>query len=92
MNATQKTERTARKLVRCSNPTQPVVLVDEQGGKDSIGFTGNSWHYETRGGRRIWHPPAYSKKGFSNMVYVGSTRQLECGREFFAFLTRFLAS
>jgi hypothetical protein len=29
----------------------------------------DTWHYETRGGTIINHPSAYSKKGFSNMIY-----------------------
>jgi hypothetical protein len=90
----ERIERTARRIVRqianCCNETQPVVLIAEAGGKDTIGFTGERWHYETRGGRRIWHPTSYSKRGWSNMVYCSSTRQLECGQEFFAFLVRFL--
>ena len=93
---TRKTKRLAnrvvRKIARCGNPTQPVVLMDEAGGKGTVGITGESWRYETKGGRRIWHPTAYSKKGFSNMVYFPSTQRLECGREFYEFLCRFLGN
>jgi hypothetical protein len=32
-------------------------------------LVGDSWHYETRGGRWIKYPSAYSKSGWSNMVY-----------------------
>lgn len=32
-----------------------------------------SFHHETRGGRLISHPSAYSKKGWSNIVYVGAS-------------------
>ena len=42
---------------------------------------GNRWHYETKGGRMIHHPSAYSKKGFSNMVYVASTRRVIVGAD-----------
>jgi len=94
MTTQERIERAARRIIRkianCRNPTQPVVIVAEAGGKNTVGFTGEPWHYETKGGRRIWHPSAYHKKGFSNMVYCSSTRQLECGQEFFEFLVRFL--
>lgn len=32
----------------------------------------NRCGYETKGGRPIYHPSAYSKKGWSNMVYVSA--------------------
>jgi|WetSurMetagenome_2_1015567.scaffolds.fasta_scaffold158417_3 hypothetical protein len=40
---------------------------------------GHGWHYETRGGQVIHHPSAYSKKGFSNMIYCPSTRHIIVG-------------
>jgi len=40
---------------------------------------GESWHYQTRGGRRIYHPSAYSKLGWSSMVYCHSTRRVLVG-------------
>jgi hypothetical protein len=43
--------------------------------------TGESWYYTTRGGARILHPSAYSKRGFSNMVYHASTRRIEVGQQ-----------
>ena len=43
--------------------------------------TGDGWHYRTRGGRRIWHPSAYSRSGWSNMVYVGSTYAVTVGAD-----------
>lgn len=33
----------------------------------------SSWHYETKGGRRIYHPSAYSRSGWNNMVYVNAS-------------------
>ena len=42
---------------------------------------GESFHYETRGGRRISHPSAYSKRGWSNMVYCHSTRRVIVGSD-----------
>jgi hypothetical protein len=46
--------------------------------------TGDSWHYETRGGTWITHPSAYSKSGWSNMVYCSSTLAVRVGREWLA--------
>jgi hypothetical protein len=46
--------------------------------------TGESWHYVTRGGSRIWHPSAYSKRGWGNMVYIHSTRRVVVGAEWIA--------
>ena len=47
-------------------------------------LTGESWHYTTRTGIRIYHPSAYSKRGWSSMVYHGSTREIIVGREWVA--------
>jgi len=40
---------------------------------------GSGPHYRTKGGTRIVHPSAYSKAGWSNMTYVGSTREIVVG-------------
>lgn len=45
---------------------------------------GQSWHYRTRTGRRIWHPSAYSRKGWSNMIYHRSTLQIVVGDNWLA--------
>jgi len=45
---------------------------------------GQSWHYETRGGSMIYHPGAYSKTGWSNMVYCHSTRRVIVGEQWVA--------
>ena len=45
---------------------------------------GESWHYETRTGMRIYHPSAYSKRGWSSMVYCSSTMEVTVGREWLA--------
>jgi hypothetical protein len=42
---------------------------------------GESYHYETKSGSRIWHPSAYSKRGWSSMVYVASTRRVIVGEQ-----------
>lgn len=42
---------------------------------------GESYHYETKTGLRIWHPSAYSKRGWSSMVYCHSTRRVIVGED-----------
>ena len=39
----------------------------------------------TRGGSKIWHPSAYSRKGWSNMVYHCSTRFIIVGENWVKF-------
>jgi len=53
-------------------------------GDSSPVATGTEWHYETRGGTWILHPSAYSKTGWSNMVYCSSTRCVQVGRAWLA--------
>lgn len=61
-----------------SGSTCPVKIID---GNTEPKLTGESWCYRTRGGSYIYHPSAYSKNGWSNMVYHPSTRCIEVGRE-----------
>lgn len=56
----------------------PVEIVE---GSNPPRERGDSFHWETKGGTRIYHPSAYSRRGWSNMVYVGSSRRVEVGRE-----------
>lgn len=56
----------------------PVTLTE---GDTPPMLRGESWHYETRGGSVIRHPSAYSRVGWSNMVYKGSTRQVFVGQD-----------
>ena len=44
-------------------------------------ITGEGYRYETRGGNLIYYPSAYSKVGWSNMVYCPSTISIEVGEE-----------
>lgn len=44
-------------------------------------FVGDVHHYTNRNGERIRHPAAYAKKGFSSIVYVCSTLQVEVGSD-----------
>lgn len=59
----------------------PVELID---GNAAPTIRGESFHWETMGGRRIYHPSAYSRRGWSNMRYVGSTIRVEVGRDWLA--------
>ena len=45
---------------------------------------GQSWHYTTITGIPIQHPSAYSKRGWSSMVYHHSTRRVIVGEQWLA--------
>ncbi len=68
--------RLIRQEVGCEGKPYPIVFRD---GFDPPKRGGSSFHYETRGGRTISHPSAYSKRGWSNMVYVASTIRITVG-------------
>jgi len=55
----------------------PVVVIKNSDAEPRL--LGESWHYRTRGGRYIYHPSAYSRIGWSNMVYCSSTLRIEVG-------------
>lgn len=76
---TQAQRRIAR--LHCgANSSCPVVIDDPAAGlSPEPGITGESYHWETRGGRRVYHPSAYSRKGWSNIVYCHSTISVEVG-------------
>lgn len=67
-----------KKYIRryCETRYHPVMLI--RGNSPPI-LCGSSYHYETNGGRRIFHPSAYSKKGWSNMNYIPSSLRIEVG-------------
>ena len=48
-------------------------------GDQAPAYEGQAHHYITRGGARIYHPSAYSKRGWSNMVYQASTLRVVVG-------------
>jgi hypothetical protein len=81
MNRTTKSARTAAvRSIRAmfhARPNLPVYLTDDTTPPSN---PGHGWRYETRGGTVIDHPSAYSRRGWSNMVYVGSTDRIEVGR------------
>jgi hypothetical protein len=53
--------------------------VDIVHGWQSPAEAGEPGHYRTHAGERIDHPSAYSKKGWSNMLYYASERRVEVG-------------
>ena len=61
---------------RCNNI--PVVVIP---GTDKPELTGESGGWFTRGGTPIDHPSAYSRRGWSNMVYQRSTERIFVGSE-----------
>ena len=71
------TRRLVRSFASAEN-NLPVEVVD---GNQEPAREGHSFGWETRGGTPIQHPSAYSKRGWSNMVYVPSTRCVVVGRE-----------
>lgn len=79
--AYRRFSRIVRAACNCTGKPYPIAIVE---GDDPPGTVGESWHYETKGGRRIYHPSAYSKRGWSNMVYCGSTKAIEVGRAWLA--------
>ncbi len=81
-----KTTRFERFLARraCGNQydtAYPVVVVD---GDQAPERRGSTWHYRTTSGIPIDYPGAYSRRGWSNMVYHPSTHRIVVGREWLA--------
>jgi hypothetical protein len=71
-----------RAILRSANESQKNIRIEVVPGIAlAPASIGESWHYETKGGRRIWHPGAYSRKGFGNMVYCASSRRVIVGSD-----------
>lgn len=70
-------ERRALRTLTRSQSWVPVRVVDGDGAPERLGA---GCRYETRTGKAIDHPSAYSKKGWSSMVYVPSSVRIEVGR------------
>lgn len=58
------------------NNRYPIKIVP---GNNAPALEGEGFHWETKGGKPIYYHGAYSKKGWSNMVYVNSTMQIVVG-------------
>lgn len=61
-----------------SDTSATIVLVDGCSAPRVIGERGG--HF-TRGGARILHPSAYSRRGWSNMIYQTSSLRVQVGRD-----------
>lgn len=57
----------------------PIELTNKLG----ITYSGQGLGYTTRGGTLVRHPSAYSKVGWSNLVYHHSTREIICNKTLF---------
>lgn len=72
----QAEQRKERSRVRAFFGVSNAVPVIESPEVSKPELTGERGGFFTRGGSRISHPSAYSRKGFSNMVYHCSTRMI----------------
>lgn len=70
-----------RRLCRILTHSRFNMPVDVIEGDFPPQVTGESHCYKTRGGKPIYYPSAYSKKGWSNMVYHNSTISIEVGSD-----------
>lgn len=68
--------RCAAGLAKYDHP--PVVV---RPGCATPTLAGERWHYETRSGIWIDNPHAYSRVGWSSMIYRPSSRRVEVGVE-----------
>ena len=59
----------------------PIEIVD---GSCSPEHCGSGWKWTTRGGKEIAYPSAYSRVGWSNMVYLPSTNRIRVGMDWLA--------
>jgi hypothetical protein len=84
-NLDLSTRRTIRTIAQARN-NMPVEVI--AGSSQAPKLMGESYHYETRGGRRIYHPSAYSKKGWGNMRYIGSSLRVTVGELYVASLAQ----
>lgn len=70
-----------RRYIRNACKADSWVPINLINGNSAPKYVGNKHHYETSGGRMIYHPSAYSKSGWSNMRYVHSTLKVEVGSD-----------
>lgn len=64
------------------NSRIPVVFVK---GRAEPKIEGESWHYTTRGGFKIYYPSSYRKRGWSSMIYMHSTKRIVVGEKWSGF-------
>jgi hypothetical protein len=78
----RRAKRFCRDVCELNSHYHPYVVV-VSGKKSHVGpmLVGRGYHWETKGGRDVRHPSAYSKKGWSNLVYCHSTLRVEVGNK-----------
>jgi len=80
MILTRKERSMIRRSAGCARSGSPSIEIipgDQEPTEEGFGF-----RYETKGGIYIAHPSTYSKTGWSNMVYIHSSRRVEVGENF----------
>jgi len=75
----QTTTETERRTARAHAGAHSSCPVEVIPGAVAPRLVGETAHYETRAGTRISHPSAYSRKGWSSMIYCPSTICVEVG-------------
>lgn len=73
-----------RRIARTVAGAHKSCHVDVVAGDSAPQLAGESYYWETRGGRRINHPGAYARSGWSNMSYVSSSLRVEVGSDWLA--------
>lgn len=76
MNLTQNQRRAVRRIAGESWTACPVTVIQGNNPPERVG---ESFRWETKTGIPIAYPSAYSRKGWSSMVYCASTRQVVVG-------------
>lgn len=73
--------RQISKVVRAkAKATGTPYPIEDKDGFAAPKLVGKSYHYTTRTGLPVYHPSAYARKGWSSLVYHGSTLRIVVGR------------
>lgn len=78
--ATQRERAAVVRELELGRDNVPVMI---ETGSRAPRECGQPWCYRTRTGKMISHPSAYSKNGWSSMVYHASTRRIVVGELWF---------
>lgn len=76
-----KFRQIVRKLNELAETKGCKIIFEEGESKPRI--DGSSYHWTNRSGETIHHPSAYSKKGWSSIVYNSSTLGVYVGKDWF---------
>ena len=81
LNLATRHDRRISKLVRsainCEGTPWTIDFID---GFDEPKLVGKGFHWTTRTGIPVQHPSAYSKEGWSSLVYHASTYRITVGK------------